>query len=322
MTAFESYELFANCSKVLQRHYYPTVSRSPTEAAFPLGYVVLLNEHLEQVEIAFNSIYAPQNFYCYQIDLKAPHVIYAAMERLSHCFPNVVVSRRPFSLTRASEHNLEKTKMTKWRYLIILETHDFPLRNNEEIVRILDLYNDQNDVELTHDIPSRTKYIFEPSFDELGMHNGYSEVSLSRAFVNSIRKHPAFWSTLTHDENLQLPGSYPGRCLQTNNRKTFLTRFTIWQWDKYPCRGYWRNSICVFSSADLPFLVNRPELFANKFWLPEDPISVDCLHELLYNRTYLTDGITSFNIDAYANTSAVLYRNKVNAVFACPGIID
>ena len=45
------------------------------------------------------------------------------------------------------------------------------------------------------------------------------------------------------------------------------------------------HSICIFSTADLPTLFNRHELFANKFHLNDDPIAYQCLEELILNRS-------------------------------------
>ncbi len=43
----------------------------------------------------------------------------------------------------------------------------------------------------------------------------------------------------------------------------------------------------MFGVLDLPSLLNRHELFANKFYLHTDPIAYQCVEELMLNRSKL-----------------------------------
>jgi len=43
----------------------------------------------------------------------------------------------------------------------------------------------------------------------------------------------------------------------------------------------------VFGTVDLPMLLTRRELIANKFHLNADPIAYQCLEELIVNRSKL-----------------------------------
>ena len=43
--------------------------------------------------------------------------------------------------------------------------------------------------------------------------------------------------------------------------------------------------VCIFAVRDLPLLASRVELFANKFYLDYEPLTLDCMEELHYNRT-------------------------------------
>ena len=45
------------------------------------------------------------------------------------------------------------------------------------------------------------------------------------------------------------------------------------------------RQICVLSTADLPLLHTRPEMFANKFLFKYSRFALGCLAERLYNRT-------------------------------------
>ena len=68
--------------------------------------------------------------------------------------------------------------------------------------------------------------------------------------------------------------------------KTFLVVYASWK-DQFPCNSrHWVRNICIFGLEDLHQLVNRHELFVNKFHLDFQPLALDCLEEWLYNRTY------------------------------------
>jgi hypothetical protein len=58
-------------------------------------------------------------------------------------------------------------------------------------------------------------------------------------------------------------------------------------WGERNCYGRIIRGICVFGTVDLPTLLNRHELFANKFHLNADPIAYQCLEELILNKSKL-----------------------------------
>ncbi len=64
--------------------------------------------------------------------------------------------------------------------------------------------------------------------------------------------------------------------------------------------------VCVFSIGDLGLLSTRPELFANKFYLDYEPLALDCMEELHYNRTrQAVTGERQFNTLLYHSLSFV-----------------
>jgi len=94
--------------------------------------------------------------------------------------------------------------------------------------------------------------------------------------------------------------------------KPFVARFKNWgdfvfNW---PCHGKRVRGICVFGVRDVPLLVQRKELFANKFHLAFHPLAQDCLEEWHFNRTrdkYL--GRVGFDVRWYDQLGFT--RNKV-----------
>jgi hypothetical protein len=62
-----------------------------------------------------------------------------------------------------------------------------------------------------------------------------------------------------------------------------LAVYVNWGGD-HPCEGQWVRAVCVFGVGDLPTLVRRPELFANKFFSWFQPITLDCLDQWLRHK--------------------------------------
>ncbi|VDP01569.1 unnamed protein product [Soboliphyme baturini] len=367
LSEFECYEIFNDCENVRSRHFYPDRPDSMQESNFPIAYVILINEHLEQVEMLLNAIYAPQNVYCFHVDIKAPLLIHLAMKRLAGCFPNVVVSSSSYAISRATSFTIDafvqciddlyrferRHQRKPWKYLITLQNHDFPLKTNLEIVNILKMYGGFNDVELMPAPGSRTQNFYYYERNSMGVpeiaktvnltrgsrpfnvtfYKGSVVASLSRPFLDHLRRHPIFhglksylkfsffgdelfWSTLSHNQHLGFPGTYPGRCA-SGGRNVWVSRLAVWQsgeyMERFNCCGKWRNTVCVQSTADLRNLIGRPELFVNKFIQSFDVIAIDCIHELLYHRRYDGWKLGVPNMPYYEQASAVQYKNWLNA---------
>ena len=57
-------------------------------------------------------------------------------------------------------------------------------------------------------------------------------------------------------------------------------------WNGRTCRGFFHPTRfhCVFGVGDLPLLVRRRELFANKFHVDKEPLAYDCLEAWLRHK--------------------------------------
>ena len=94
-----------------------------------------------------------------------------------------------------------------------------------------------------------------------------------------------------------------------DNSNPYLTRFKNWE-DDWPCHGKYVRGICIFGVGDLPLLATREELFANKFHEDFHPETLDCLEEMLINRTLEEiTGSLVFNDSYYRTRDFVI--NKV-----------
>ena len=210
----------------------------------------------------------------------------------------------------------------QWKYLINLCGQDFPLKTNREIVGRLKNYTGRNciagvpvhggkfefrtkyiyrfisvhDPPMMYDTPYRMK---DPPPGNMTIYKGPVWIAATRGFVDYIindelAKGFLTWlnDTLIPDETFtpslgrvpQAPGylASPHECYTHFKR---LARYSEKPTRRLPrCRGkYWRD-ICIFTVADLQYLQDMPELFINKFHYDYDPVTMQCMEELLGKR--------------------------------------
>ena len=60
--------------------------------------------------------------------------------------------------------------------------------------------------------------------------------------------------------------------------------FALWGGDDVRCEGIWRNSVCVFSLADLSTIVNSQSILINKVMTENDPAIGECLRDSVRQR--------------------------------------
>ncbi|XP_064641047.1 beta-1,3-galactosyl-O-glycosyl-glycoprotein beta-1,6-N-acetylglucosaminyltransferase-like [Lineus longissimus] len=132
----------------------------------------------------------------------------------------------------------------------------------------------------------------------------------------------AFFSTLNYNHGLKAPGGYlgappdpPGEIPQVADTP-FLTRYIKWKYSPnylYPtCMGWYQRHVCIHGVGSLHQLVKRKELFVNKFHLDYEPLGLDCLEQLHWNRTVLSATENySFNDTEIARLSFVVNQTRV-----------
>ncbi|KAM4537227.1 beta-1,3-galactosyl-O-glycosyl-glycoprotein beta-1,6-N-acetylglucosaminyltransferase-like isoform 2-T2 [Odontesthes bonariensis] len=146
----------------------------------------------------------------------------------------------------------------------------------------------------------------DPAPFNLPIMSGNAYIVVSRGYVHSVMKDSRihtliewFKDTYSPDENFwatiqRIPG-VPGS--KRPNRKydvsdiNAIARLVKWQWHEgsqdsleavYPeCQGNHVRAICVYGAGDLQWLLEQDHLFANKFDVDSDPISVYCLEKYL-----------------------------------------
>ncbi|XP_063315618.1 beta-1,3-galactosyl-O-glycosyl-glycoprotein beta-1,6-N-acetylglucosaminyltransferase 7-like [Pelobates fuscus] len=200
----------------------------------------------------------------------------------------------------------------QWRHVINLCGQDFPIRTNREIVKYLKTqWNGRN---LTPGViqPPHMKYrtsISYQEFQHIGMayvsqtskakssppHNitlffGTAYYALTRDFVRFVlsdqhAKDLLEWSrdTYSPDEHYwvtlnrmkDVPGSTPNAQWEGNIR---AVKWKDQEGVSHPgCFGQYVRDICVYGLGDLPWIIESPHLFANKFDPGLHPLVTDCL---------------------------------------------
>ncbi|XP_064647323.1 beta-1,3-galactosyl-O-glycosyl-glycoprotein beta-1,6-N-acetylglucosaminyltransferase-like [Lineus longissimus] len=313
-----------NCEDFRKKRGYITHPMSKEEEEFPLAYSILMYKQAEQVERLLRVIYRPQNYYCIHVDKKSSQDTHDAMKAIASCFDNVFIASRSidvwwgwFSVLEADlvcMQNLWQYK--KWKYFINLTGQELPLKTNGDLVKILKTYAGANDIDGT--VKQRSKIrtsVFHfgmwptpiwkpPTSINVTLTKGAVHITASRAFVDYVLHNATaklfldwvkntgipdetFFTSLHHSPQLGVPGAFKGEPEPDPVNHAYLTRFKNWgYWPyDYPCAGKRVRWICIFSTGDLPLLASRYELFANKFHMDYEPLTYECMEELLFTKT-------------------------------------
>ena len=98
--------------------------------------------------------------------------------------------------------------------------------------------------------------------------------------------------------------------------KPIFIRYKRWQTDdddsNTACRGKYVRGICVIGIGDLQELAKSHGLFVNKLYLEYEYLALDCLEEVILQRTYdqYEAGETGIDIKFYQNIDQVKYQVK------------
>ncbi|CAI9735261.1 beta-1,3-galactosyl-O-glycosyl-glycoprotein beta-1,6-N-acetylglucosaminyltransferase-like [Octopus vulgaris] len=215
--------------------------------------------------------------------------------------------------------DLLKTNIS-WKYFINLPGQTYPLRTNLELVKILKIYNGSNDIEgITgaRMLTGRFKYVYKiadvkgkktlentykkklPPPHNISIVKGSAYGVFSRNFVKFVISDQRvqdfvkwledinspdeyIWATLHHtklNQHLNTPGGYKG----DPDKKPWLATYAIWK-GLAPCSGIWVRSICVFGVGDIPHLIQKKQLFVNKFYFNLQPVALNCMEEWYFHR--------------------------------------
>lgn len=154
----------------------------------------------------------------------------------------------------------------------------------------------------------RTEKNKAPPPIEIPMFSGGAYIVVSRAFVRFVLEDPRaqrliewskdgyspdefLWATLQRLPGV--PGAIPSNHRYDVTDVNSLARLVKWQYYEGveskgamypPCRGHHVRSICIYGVGDLGWMLQKPQLFANKFDTSVDLIAVHCLEKYLRNK--------------------------------------
>ncbi|XP_033096124.1 N-acetyllactosaminide beta-1,6-N-acetylglucosaminyl-transferase-like [Anneissia japonica] len=322
----------ADCDEYKARRKYPTKPFSKEEGDFPLAYIIVTHKESAQLERLLRAIYHPQNVYCVHPDAKSPHAFHSVVHKLSECFDNVFVASKLESVQYAGYTRLLADincmddllrRPEPWKYAMNMCAQDFPLKTNLEIVQQLKMYKGHNDINgilPPRYIQSRTRFIYRTTLTGkltstakrktnpphgLTIYFGNAYYAATRRFVNYIINDQVaidllrwsndtyspdehYWVTLQRDK--RTPGGYPNATWDEN------VRFMKWgDIPKHPpCKGKYVRGLCVFGVGYMEYLTRQPHLLANKFYYSFDPITLQCIEELLDYRTAYPETVNIF----------------------------
>ncbi|NXI41051.1 GNT2A transferase, partial [Galbula dea] len=306
----------SNCTEYITRSHYITRPLSAEEASFPIAYVMTLHKEFETFERLFRAVYMPQNIYCVHVDVKAPAFFHQAVQHLLRCFPNAFLASRAervvyggASRLRADLHCMRDllASAVPWRYLLNTCGQEFPLKTNQEIVRLLKGLGGKNitpGVLPPAHVAARTKYVHKellfsfmlwtavrkaPPPHNLTIYFGSAYVAVTRPFVEFVLQDQRaidllawsedtyspdehFWVTLNRIPGV--PGSMPNASWEGNLK---AVKWIDKEKSHGGCHGHYVRGICVYGTGDLKWLFNSPSMFANKFELRTYPLTVECL---------------------------------------------
>ncbi|KAK3087308.1 hypothetical protein FSP39_004506 [Pinctada imbricata] len=314
-----------NCDSLKLFHGFTHRLYEDIERSLRIAYIILMYDSPEQAVRMIRSIYSPFNIYCIHVDKSSSDDIKKEMTSFAKCFSNVFLVSNPvdvisyhFTRLQADLHCMSDIvkKNGKWKYFINLPNTEFPLKTNLEIVKILNIYNGANDIEgitkpsrmmgdqikysfiLKNGTIFKTKKIKSKPPHGIKIVRGSAYGVFSSSFIrfvladkrardflewtkDTMSPDEYFWATLNHNPHLNAPGHYTG----VPDNKPWLAAYAALT-GRDRCKGKFRDGKCVFGLGDLNELVQRKELFANKFLLTYQPLAYECMEEWIYNKTF------------------------------------
>uniref|UniRef100_A0A0N4ZF25 Uncharacterized protein n=1 Tax=Parastrongyloides trichosuri TaxID=131310 RepID=A0A0N4ZF25_PARTI len=344
--------LDVSCKAIKERHFFPSEQfLTEEEKSYPLAYSTLVYKNYYQIELQLSLTYSIYNHYCFVIDSKSHNTFHKQINSLGSCFPNIYVMKKEFIFDSNGQNyakghleclNFLSTK--KWNYIFLLQNHDFPLKTNLQLVKILKLYNGASDFQMVPGYLSRIDSYNDWSFTNLNIFQkynknfndggypywlsfvkGFSEVTLSREDVDYMfrelnltillneldyHKHgidEMFWSTILSDRNINFPGGMVNFCTEMGIRVEYITRKSLWRTKRLCKSGLIRHEICIHGMEDFYKLVHYPHLFINKLMVEYDAGAVKCWSEVLWNKRFSNESNEIYE-DYYKGTPHVKWR--------------
>uniref|UniRef100_A0A0K0F143 Glycosyltransferase family 92 protein n=1 Tax=Strongyloides venezuelensis TaxID=75913 RepID=A0A0K0F143_STRVS len=187
-----------DCESINSRGFYSKVPLSDIEANYPIAYARNVYNNFHMLELQFLLSYAPQNHYCFAVDLKSTE-LYKQLTSLAKCFYNVYVPSKRYNMNSYGIYQAFSTYECmkilinkKWKYLFILQNDDFPLKTNREIVEILKARNNTLDMEFRDPSPFIQDRINQSASWDYKSLNFFNETEISKYDKNLLSENIKF----------------------------------------------------------------------------------------------------------------------------------
>lgn len=328
----EFYYSIENCTTYRENRRF-IWNYTEEESDFPIAYSILIYKNLCQFERFLAAVWRPQNVYCVHVDKSSRRELLAGARAIASCFPNVFLTSRQVDVVwgktvlDADLLCMDELLDARWRrnafgvpwkYFVNTNAHEFPLKTNRQMVRILRSLAGANSVHMAPEEQQLFLRHLRPPFPVL-LNKGETHIVGCRAFIEFLRANQTMrnltdWiqrhtfnpgETLYATANfnypaIAAPGAYTGRVQirpSNNLRYGYFHRYKQWMAGLEPahgtfdratgCGGRWYY-LCLFGVADLPRLTNARRvvaLFVNKLYWDFQPHAYDCLEQWHANRT-------------------------------------
>lgn len=250
-----------------------------------------------------------------------------------------------------AHYNCMKALINKpgWGYLMLLQNHDVVGKSIYELVDIYEIMGGANDVEITPEIGrANKKFAWTPKSlqlfrnetgisdeilnQKMKMAKGAAQSSMSHAavewmvrtanldkFIEQMNSggfgvDEQFMESFQVSDFLGMPGHFTDACLKEKKNTEFVTRMSRWVYGSSEKCGTKtvRHAICLLGVEDLPSIATFPNLMFNKMMPDFDYGAVDCIGELIFNRTVHRRVDHILETSYYANMVNVIYHKNRN----------
>ncbi|KAI6171285.1 Beta-1,3-galactosyl-O-glycosyl-glycoprotein beta-1,6-N-acetylglucosaminyltransferase 3 [Aphelenchoides bicaudatus] len=140
-----------DCGSIRSRNFFANKPMSEEERNFSIAYARNVYRDYRFLEMTLATTYAPSKLLLLLCRWESKK----RMNDLASCLPNVHVTDFAAVMDsfghNTNSHHMECLKWLahknrKWKYVMLLQNFDVPLKTNQEMVQILNWYNGSNDV--------------------------------------------------------------------------------------------------------------------------------------------------------------------------------
>lgn len=140
--------LTSNCTRFKNSFpFWSDLYKNPNETTdYPLAFVIIGAQSVEQIVRLFQMIYHPNNLYCITYDNKTSLDFKQSLRNIESCYDNIIMPKTfvdihwgGYSILQSAMYCMKELadhESIKWKYVQILSWNDIPLKTNEEMIGI------------------------------------------------------------------------------------------------------------------------------------------------------------------------------------------